>query len=504
MRSLLLIILFLTSLVLFSGCSYCTAPSPRNNETIVSQDMVIIKGHVGVPNATVNIGASNLASIQGMVVAEPSTSLRTRPKCDPFACKSVSNTPVRIVKPSQSGWKAEPAESATTDENGDFTITIDKAIFDSDVPVFIAALAPDGKSPLLSIIPEDLVYLGTIELAIDRTTTAAAVMHCPGGMNPPPSGSYCWSDPHESTNIERLYAQIDLFFLYNPSTTTNLEEYLLALSKNPKFLETLNEILKENNIPEVSATNPEGFKPITLENAHNLEGMGRVFTEPTVTTTKPKVTTTPQTTLTATTLDMSTGARLTIYSGWYQDTEAFKRHIQIETAEQVYIQPLVRDYSLSGVPLDERGAYKRQRTMWCYAVNNPLSQSLRGTCDDIIWYFDNDNLFPEDSYCNGDINLGGYDYDPATKETIFQLSPHVWCVSTGDTALQNLKVINVEKSGGGLTATFTASYIYDKDLPNSQKTRITKQLPTMTIRISPLRPMTEEEKDRLYNHNEWL
>jgi hypothetical protein len=67
--------------------------------------------------------------------------------------------------------------------------------------------------------------------------------------------------------------------------------------------------------------------------------------------------------------------------------------------------------------------------------------------------------------------------------------------------LQNFRVINVEKTGGGLTATFTASYIYDLYLGGGQSRRITQQLPTMTVRISPLREMTEEEKKNGLNYD---
>lgn len=286
----------IVSSLIISGC--VSAPPPAT-PTPTTTDKVTIKGTVAFPSATKGSRLSELPlhdSIApsvinknvventflalGMPMVASASSSRWTQWCDPFPCKRVSNTPVRIVKPSSNGWsyptKYEPSVSGTTDSNGDFSITVDKSVVTSTGPVFIAALNPDGTINLMSTIPSDLILAGaTIELAVDRTTTAAAVMHCSGGVYPPPRGGWCYSDPQESTNLERLYAKIDIVFANNPSTTTE-DNYLSDVTTDPDVLNTFNQILSENNLPSVSAQQ-------IMDEAVPTGGVGITNPEPTIT-----------------------------------------------------------------------------------------------------------------------------------------------------------------------------------------------------------------------------
>ena len=271
-------------------------------------EKVTIKGHVAVPANYLSNPSQTLKPeaaappAQGMVTASSQATRLSTTRCDPFACKPVANRPVRIVQPGRNGWTAVPVEPVMTDDNGDYTITVNVDVLTSGGPVYIAATDPTESYPLMATIPGDLIYAGTIELAIDRTTTAAAVMHCPGGMYPPPRGSYCYSDPDESTNIESLYAKIDLYFEENPSSTADPEQYIPDVSNDPGVQDEMDQSLTNND-------QPEGFKPISMDNGHPLEGLGRVIVSgENPTTTRP---TTPPRTIPPTTPPRTSPPRTT-------------------------------------------------------------------------------------------------------------------------------------------------------------------------------------------------
>ncbi|MEK6977796.1 MAG: zinc ribbon domain-containing protein, partial [Candidatus Hydrothermarchaeota archaeon] len=223
-------------------------------------DEVTIRGTVGVPAAGAKSGVAGTAFTQAtspytvMLVAEGGQPLsrRTRPRCDPGPCRGVPNAPVSIMRPGASGWQVSK-DSWTTDSTGNFVITVDENLLTYDGPIFVGASDPSGTVTLMSTIPADLILAGaTIELAVDRTTTTAAVMHCPGGVFPP-RGGYCYSDPEESKSIETLYAKIDLYFADNPSTTLDLDIFLPDLLNDPDILNALNQILVNNDLAQVSA-----------------------------------------------------------------------------------------------------------------------------------------------------------------------------------------------------------------------------------------------------------
>ncbi len=238
-----------------------------------STNKVTLTGHVAVPYVTLNNTPKGRTNSSPEQRVEPTSSSPTRlatARCDPFPCKPVTHRPIRIIKPGRNGWEVEPTETVYTDDNGYYSITVDEEILTSDGPVFVAAMDPTGTYPLMATIPPDLLYLGTLDISIDRTTTAAAVMHCPGGMNPPPRGAYCYSDPQESTDDENLYAQIDTYFEDNPSAATDPEEYVPEVSEDPDVQEEMDQELSDSD-------QPTDFEPITIDNEQDLEGLGQII-----------------------------------------------------------------------------------------------------------------------------------------------------------------------------------------------------------------------------------
>ncbi len=232
---------------------------PTVTATPPPTDEVAIQGTVAVPAAATEGGVrrtvftgDRLPSVVPVAGGGSPSGRRTTPRCDPGPCRPVPNSPVRIMKPGNTGWMVSK-DSWTTDSNGDFSITVDRDLLSYDGPVFVGASDPEGAFTLMSTIPADLILAGaTIELAVDRTTTTAAVMHCPGGVFPP-RGGYCYSDPEESKSIETLYAKIDLYFADNPSTTLDLDIFLPDLLNDPDILNALNQILVNNDLAQVSA-----------------------------------------------------------------------------------------------------------------------------------------------------------------------------------------------------------------------------------------------------------
>ncbi|MFH1055886.1 MAG: hypothetical protein V1744_07330 [Candidatus Altiarchaeota archaeon] len=347
-------------------------------------DKVTIQGHVGVPSGT---KSSDGAKVTGMAVAS-TWSTRSRPSCEPFVCRGVSNAPVAVVRPGKNGWEKVPGASTTTDKNGDFTVSIDRVVLDSDYPVVVAAVAPDG-SPLMSVIPSDLAAgKATIELAIDRTTTVAAAWHCPGGLNHPSGkGGFCWRDPkEESKSLERMYAAIDLYFEYNPSTTTDLEDYLLAISKDPMFIEAINEVLQKNGLPKVSATDPNGYKPVTAENARNLESIGTIITQPA--TIQQKTTSTLKATTTISPCGIPAGEYLyksQDCDSWRKDCDISNIKVKLDckvlaeekkdwkTIMDEYSTPeegWKKTYTISDIPFDGKTLKRITTRNMCLELNN--------------------------------------------------------------------------------------------------------------------------------------
>jgi hypothetical protein len=217
---------------------------------ILSQNQgVIIRGHVAVPS----IGED---AIDGTDTETAHTGRTSR--CDPYQCKPVPNAPVRIVRAGPTGWYVVPGVSAATDESGDFEIVAVGRVFSSGGPAYVAAVADDGEFPLMAAVPSKIA--DEINISIDRTTTAAAVLHCPSGLYPPPTGSYCFSDSQEGEGLESI---IDGYFSDHPSASLDPAEYLPVVSTNSKVQDEMDRILSENGLSW-------GISPITDDNANSL------------------------------------------------------------------------------------------------------------------------------------------------------------------------------------------------------------------------------------------
>lgn len=177
------------------------------------------------------------------------------PHCDPFPCRRLPRASVGIMRTSTMGWKAEPAvPSVTTDSEGHFTLLVDANLLKGDGPIFIAVSDSSGSYTLLSTIPDDLIKeSATIDLAVDRTTTAVGVMTCPDGMTIPSDGSggWCIGDPISSTELDTTNTAVDGSF----DTTLSLEiEIILSdVNDDPAAVDALDQFLSDNGLPDVSS-----------------------------------------------------------------------------------------------------------------------------------------------------------------------------------------------------------------------------------------------------------
>lgn len=178
---------------------------------------------------------------------------RRWPRCEPRACQSVPRARVGIVSPGRTGWTAEPVETTTTDSSGEYSLTVSLELLQGGGPFYLAATSVDGAFTLLAPIPGDLIQGGaSIELGIDRTTTAASFMTCPNGMTIPSDGSggWCIGDPVSTSDLDPLYDSIDLSLTV--SVSVEIEVIIEDATDSPAVIESLNQILKAQGLPDVT------------------------------------------------------------------------------------------------------------------------------------------------------------------------------------------------------------------------------------------------------------
>lgn len=209
------------------------------------------------PNANCFTTISNIRWVYaGDTTAAAAPGLtRQWPRCEPRSCKAVPQARVGIFRPGQNGWTAEPTADVTfTDTSGEFYLEVDLEILEAGGPFFLAASARDGSLTLLSPIPGDLIEKNaSLDLAIDRTTTAASVMVCPNGLTIPADGSggWCIGDPVSTTELEPLYDTIDLALTVSVSVEIEIivED---ALDDGDDVLDALNRLLNAQGIQDVT------------------------------------------------------------------------------------------------------------------------------------------------------------------------------------------------------------------------------------------------------------
>lgn len=290
-RELMGTLAFGAALVLGFSCS--TPPSTSG---------FTVRGGTGIPSGASAGGASdggsplgeagtsvNTASVgtvaSALDVAPPSSRVPRHPRCDPFSCRALPRARVFYLIPGASGWSAYSVGGQTyTDDNGSFALSADLAELpiEPGQPLLVGVAAPDNSYSLATIVPHEQVARGaTIDVAVDRTTTVAALLHCPTGVYPPPKGGYCWLAAQEASTSDQLYEVIDNYFAANPLPSASIRDYIGPLLADPNVLMALNSILAQNGLPPttgavmaqqllagtggkgVSASTPSGGSPPT-------------------------------------------------------------------------------------------------------------------------------------------------------------------------------------------------------------------------------------------------
>ena len=199
------------------------------------------------------LGLSSALRTAAAYVPMASASPRHWPRCEPRSCRQVPGARVGIVSPRRSGWTAEPVPTTTTDSNGEFTLTVSLELLQSGGPHFLAVTSLDGAFTLLAPIPGDTLEGGaTVELGIDRTTTAASLMTCPNGLTIPSDGSggWCIGDPVSTQDLDPLYDAIDLSLTV--SVSVDIEVIIDDAADDPAVLEALNQLLNDQGLPDVT------------------------------------------------------------------------------------------------------------------------------------------------------------------------------------------------------------------------------------------------------------
>ncbi len=152
---------------------------------------------------------------------------------------------------------------AVTLADGSFTFKVEtSAVTDAaDYPIFLAVTDSAQTQTLISEIPRDLVVAGAqLQLDLNPTTTAASELICPGGVYPPPSGAYCYSDPnHASSTRVSLIAIIDVSLAgtngsLEASATLNWKSFMTTLLSDATAFSQLQSIATSAGLTSSSFT----------------------------------------------------------------------------------------------------------------------------------------------------------------------------------------------------------------------------------------------------------
>ncbi len=120
----------------------------------------------------------------------------------------------------------------------------------------MAASDAGGTFTKMCIIPDDQITpQAFLNISVDDTTTAAGLMHCPGGVYPAPPGDICWVASNESTTIQNLYSSIDNHFAANPPSGSDPATLLSDVLNDSSVLSSLNTMLQKNSIQPVASAN---------------------------------------------------------------------------------------------------------------------------------------------------------------------------------------------------------------------------------------------------------
>lgn len=209
------------AVLLLLGVS-CADVEKLSSPTLVIRGKAMTGAHTRTPVA---------GGFVGMISPEPSTWMRLS-----FAAES--GVPNKTV----------------TAADGSFTFltSVSTLTLSSDYATFLAVSDAEQTFTMMTEIPHDLAVDGAqLQLDINPTTTAAAELICPGGVYPPPSGAYCYSDPnHASTTRTSLMIKIDASLAgtnlaLEPGATSNWRSFMTTLLSDTTAFADLKAILQD-------------------------------------------------------------------------------------------------------------------------------------------------------------------------------------------------------------------------------------------------------------------
>ncbi|MGK5087089.1 hypothetical protein WDW86_05985 [Bdellovibrionota bacterium FG-2] len=175
---------------------------------------------------------------------------------------------VGLVSPEPSKWmglsfatNSGVPNKAVTNADGTFTVTVDLTIIVTEHPIYLGVSDSDQTYTMISEIPENLVAEDAqLELDINPTTTVAGAMICPGGIYPPKSNGYCYSDPNNASttkdsmvsSIDDLLAGADAFV--EPGTPPNWTTFMTTLFSDTATFDELKAIVAAAGLTSASFT----------------------------------------------------------------------------------------------------------------------------------------------------------------------------------------------------------------------------------------------------------
>ncbi|MGK5083965.1 hypothetical protein WDW37_11750 [Bdellovibrionota bacterium FG-1] len=186
----------------------------------------------------------------------------------PGTRKPVAGGYVGLVSPEPSKWmplsfatQSGVPNKAVTNADGSFTFTVDLSIIVTEYPIFLAVSDSGQTYTMISEIPVNLaVEDAQLDLNINPTTTVAGQMICPGGVYPPKSNGYCYSDPNNAsttkdameTSIDSLLAGADV--AVETGAPPNWKTFITTLLSDAATFDDLKAILNKAGLTSTDLT----------------------------------------------------------------------------------------------------------------------------------------------------------------------------------------------------------------------------------------------------------
>jgi hypothetical protein len=192
-----------------------------------------------------NIGCSSancylsIYNVQWRGGTETSNGLTTTSTCPKRGCgKANTGSIVRWYMPTSYGWKSVvPTATAVTTDDGSFSAAFDKSrlvkLLKENIPIALAVSEPNSEFTFMYSVTLEEMSSKTLDVDISVESTLTAMMQCPGGVYPPPSGGYCVT----ATNDQRDTLQEAIAEHYDTADIT--AETLLDLSVEAFSIESI-------------------------------------------------------------------------------------------------------------------------------------------------------------------------------------------------------------------------------------------------------------------------